>query len=933
MKAVLRTLGILLLTNLIAFAQNAPPPTDEAIRESVRREAAKIELRKKLTDAQAAQKRGELAAANKYYEDCVALADKIGGAVPEPEQRELLAGLVATRLQLAEQALRRSEFAEADLHVGRVLKLDPRNEAALAFRQNCEKEKQRQAGTRPDQETIDRLPAAVKDRVQANTLAQDGKLLYEAGKLKDAEAKLKQALKLDPDNKAAFYYLELIKEQEFVRETKLQQEWSREKMLDITKEWNSPLKREALPTPNPYATTNLVHTSRARQVIYAKLDRIRLDVPVYEGVPLSSVISWLSDEAKKRDPDKRGINIILNANLEPVPTAPPAVDPATGLPVPGGGPAEPVDLSATTIRIVPGLTDVTLGQALDAIQKSADKPIKYSIEDYAVVFTPRTAETPMLYTRTFKVDPNTFMQGMQGVTTLDFGTGSGGGGGGGYGGGGRGGGGRSGGRGGGYGGGGGGYGGGGDYGSSGGSEYVGVSLAGGNRRGGGYGRGGGQQQQVVQQAAGGAGQLPGAAGGVDNLTVVTFQHQVINMVKAFFLAAGVDLAPPKQVFFNDRLGQLMVRATLQDLDTIEQAVQILNMAPPQLTLEAKFAEVSQDDTRSLGFDWFLGNTLIGGGRVGMQTGTAPSYGSPATSGTAANPSGIFPGPAPLDAAGNPILTPGFVFPSASDNFLTSGLRNSAPTLATITGILTDPQFRVAIRALEQRQGVDLLSAPKVTTLSSRQAQIKIVDVRYIVTDIETDQTSGGSTYNGYPGTAGGGGGGVGSLIQPIAEPYELGPVLDVVPYVSADGFTIQMTLIPTIKEFVGYDLDSAKLFSTQVQSVGATAANPLTQITPLPIFRLRQVVTSAIVWDGQTVVLGGLISENVSKTKDKVPLLGDLPLVGRLFRSESSQTRKKNLLIFVTPTIIDPAGNRVHTEEDLPFAQTSVPPQKPGVTQ
>src|SRR6185436_12569899 len=124
-------------------------------------------------------------------------------------------------------------------------------------------------------------------------------------------------------------------------------------------------------------------------------------------------------------------------------------------------------------------------------------------------------------------------------------------------------------------------------------------------------------------------------------------------------------------------------------------------------------------------------------------------------------------------------------------------------------------------------------------------------------------------------------GGVGSAIQPIAEPIELGPVLDVVPYISADGYTVQMTIIPTIKEFVGYDLETAKLFSAQAQSVGTAAASPLPQTTPLPIFRLRQVVTSAIVWDRQTVVLGGLISENVMKTKDKVPVLGDLPLAGR----------------------------------------------------
>jgi type II secretory pathway component GspD/PulD (secretin) len=171
--------------------------------------------------------------------------------------------------------------------------------------------------------------------------------------------------------------------------------------------------------------------------------------------------------------------------------------------------------------------------------------------------------------------------------------------------------------------------------------------------------------------------------------------------------------------------------------------------------------------------------------------------------------------------------------------------------------------------------------------------------------------------------------GVGSTIVPISQPYELGPILDVVPYISADGYTVQLTLIPTIKEFVGYDQESGKQFTAQAQSVGTGVGNPIVQEQPLPIFRLRQVVTSAQVWDGQTVVLGGLISDNVVKVKDKVPVLGDMPMLGRLFRSESSTSRKKNLVIFVTPTIIDPAGNRVHTEEEMPFAHTAIPPQKP----
>jgi general secretion pathway protein D len=135
-----------------------------------------------------------------------------------------------------------------------------------------------------------------------------------------------------------------------------------------------------------------------------------------------------------------------------------------------------------------------------------------------------------------------------------------------------------------------------------------------------------------------------------------------------------------------------------------------------------------------------------------------------------------------------------------------------------------------------------------------------------------------------------------------------------------------MALIPTYTEFLQYD--SPGLFIPQAQSAaGSTIGIPIVAQLPLPHFRIRTVATACDVWDGQTVVLGGLISETITKTHDKVPMLGDLPFFGKLFQSQSSDSTKENLLIFVTPTIIDPAGNRVHTEADLPFARTGIPPQ------
>jgi len=470
----------------------------------------------------------------------------------------------------------------------------------------------------------------------------------------------------------------------------------------------------------------------------------------------------------------------------------------------------------------------------------------------------------------------------------------------------------------------------------------------------------------VGDGGGGGG---GAEGGADDSGIgiqnVTYTNQLANvqvMVRNFFIACGLNFpvtqvpgggggggaaftqaqglgiggagadpnADQKALFFNDRTGILFVRATLNDLDIIEQAIQALNVAPPQVSIEAKFAEISQSDSKAIGFDWFLGNFLLGGG-VGAQAGTAPSMqGSP----TAANPSGAFPG-YPANSV-NPLQT--FVPTTATDQQLTAGIRNQdgnqsrIPAVATLTGILTDPQFRVVIRALQQRDGVDLLAAPKVTTLSGRQAQVQVADVRTIVTGLNGNQ-SGGGGGGGAGGAVNnnfGGGGGVGSTIIPATQVLPFGPILDVIPYVSSDDVSIQLTLIPGFTEFIGYD-DPGD-FVAQVQSVsGNQVGQPLRAILPLPRLRARTVTTSAIVWDGQTVVLGGLISEDVKKQKDKIPVLGDLPLLGRLFRSEASLTQKKNLLIFVTPTIVDPAGMRVNDPNNLPYDPNAVPSNPAGV--
>ncbi|MBM3846412.1 MAG: hypothetical protein FJ405_09020 [Verrucomicrobia bacterium] len=897
----------------ISTSLHAQTAVDDAAAEGMRRQAAKIELRTKLEKAQEAEKAGRSAEAARLYEECLQQLRNTGPTV-EAEVAAVKAGMAASRLQVAQQAQRAGDMLEAERQVDRVLVVDPANAAAQQYKKNLEQIKAQLAGKMPSPEALAVIPESTAERVKLGTKVQDAKVLLEAGRIQEAEAKLKEVIAADPSNQQAYYYMNFIQEHKNNQELLKREGWARDTFAKVTQSWMDPNTRANLPQPNGYARTNSVNTSKARQNLFSKLGRITVSEIKFDNKTLADVVKDLSTEAQKRDPDRVGINFLVSPAAEQTAPPPPVIDPNTGQPIPqAAAPVEgAVNVGEVNIVMPNPIRNVSLAELLEAIVKTADRPIRYSVEDYAIIFSFRSRESEMLHTRVFKVDPNTFRQGLESVASASFA-----------------------------------------------SEVqggtVGGSSGGGGAQGGRGGQGGGQGGQNGQAAdqlgatfatvrvaaltqgggggGGAAGGIPsdptsfrgeiGAGGGVTFLTRPSYTHVVQETVRNFFLAAGVNLDPPKQVFYNDRTGLLLVRAAIGDLDIIEQAIQVLNVPPPQLSIKARFAELNLNQSKALGFDWFLGNTLGLGGKIGGQAGTAPSYdGNPGVN-APGNPLGVFPYPDTLGFNRLP--------PSRTDGLLSSGLRPNitTPALGTMTGILTDPQFRVVIRALEQRGGVNILNAPEVVTVSARQTQIKVVDVNTIVTALDLQQTGAGGGGGGGGGV-GGGAGAVGSTIQVVTSPFELGPVLDLVPYVSADGYTIQMTIIPTLKEFLGYDLESAQLFQAQAVSVGGAASPTIRQNVPLPSFRLRQVVTTAIVWDGQTVVLGGLISEREDKVKDKVPFLGDLPVFGRLFRSESYTSEKKNLMIFVTPTIIDPAGNRVHTDEEMPFAKSSIPAQAPA---
>jgi type II secretory pathway component GspD/PulD (secretin) len=143
-------------------------------------------------------------------------------------------------------------------------------------------------------------------------------------------------------------------------------------------------------------------------------------------------------------------------------------------------------------------------------------------------------------------------------------------------------------------------------------------------------------------------------------------------------------------------------------------------------------------------------------------------------------------------------------------------------------------------------------------------------------------------------------------VSPQLGQYEFGPMMDVVPYVLSDGYTINLAIIPTVTEFLGYDTPP------DVPNLTGKSNNVQLPVV-LPRFSTRQMVATVNLRDNQTAVLGGMAE--VTAHTHKTPVLGSVPLMSKLFSSTTTTTNQ--ILVFVTATIVDPAGNRVHTDEEM----------------
>ncbi|MEM7385685.1 MAG: type II and III secretion system protein, partial [Verrucomicrobiota bacterium] len=357
-----------------------------------------------------------------------------------------------------------------------------------------------------------------------------------------------------------------------------------------------------------------------------------------------------------------------------------------------------------------------------------------------------------------------------------------------------------------------------------------------------------------------------------------------------------------------------------------------------------------------GFDWLLGDFGVGynginvsGGVAGNSNGNfgADQYpfvnpladGAPA--GSPQSPVGVNPVTAGLRTGDMGIIG------SAIDALISNGRVGAvasnalgAPGIFGIAGMLTDPQFQVVMRGLSQKKGTDLLSAPKITTKSGQRGRIEVIRELIYPTEYDPPELPQqvGSDIVGGGGDGGEGGGGVSSFPVTPANPTAFttrstGVTMEVDPQIGPDGYTVDLTLAPEVVEFDGFVNYGSPITATGTNQNGQPIQVVITENRiEMPVFSTRRVTTAVTVWDGHTVAIGGLMREDVQHVQDKVPLLGDLPYVGRLFRSESEQRQKRNLMVFVTVKLIDPSGQLVNKpiEPEADVAPESVGPD-PGL--
>ena len=704
-------------------------------------------------------------------------------------------------------------------------------------------------------------PTFRADIEQVKQWLSDAQGFYDSGRYDLAMKRTDQILGKDPYNIAARKLQEKVSEamthfgQESYNEARARA------LSKVDRLWSSPVRRfGAAATAAP--TTQKIESSNIEK-LRRKLNDIIIPEIQFTDKPLKVIaeaLSELSKESDKSNDDKKGVVIIVQFpdELGAAPAAPAAAAPGTNLLALSAPAADSGAASGKTVSI-PRLTGFKLIDILNAV--TAQSSTKLNITDSYVAIVPLSVRTDNVVPKTWPVSPWFFNS----------------------------------------------------------APKIDADLS---------------------SSGGGLGNLGGSKTLGGGATPKTGRSRID--AKEYLTAQGVKFdAPNSTATYNPRAQTLTVLNTQDQLEVVDSLVRDADqLAPTQVEIQAKFVEFSQNNLKELSFDWLMGGTKFpGSDKVFTQGGNSGQATTDTTRYPLLYPNSVsqYGGNAGRPVGLNPVTLgnrQGYeaISSSAIDSLLSGGkLAGAGPAAFAIAGVFTDPQFQVAIRAINQSKGVDLLSSPSVTARNSQLATIQIVREFRYPTDFSPPQ---------IPQQVGGGAaaGAAGAQTAPQSVPVtpstpsgwdmrETGVRLEVTPTIQGDNYTVDLELKPEVVEFEGFinygspikAVSTASAASSSVLSVASapTSVTLTDNFINQPIFSVRRVTTLVSILDGETISLGGLIREDVQKVNDKVPVLGDIPLVGRLFRSDVEQRVKKNLTIFVSVRLIDAAGQPVNAKDAM----------------
>ena len=334
------------------------------------------------------------------------------------------------------------------------------------------------------------------------------------------------------------------------------------------------------------------------------------------------------------------------------------------------------------------------------------------------------------------------------------------------------------------------------------------------------------------------------------------------MLKQFFNDRGISFEDPNSsIAFDTKTNKLIVKNTPDNLRRMDALLKEIDIQTPLVLIEAKILEISMNAVEELGFDWTL-TYLNTNNNQRFTFGNLPV-------------SNLY---RPSSEANNKLINNMNILPNfGSDN-----------------------QFNLflSVRAIDRTDRAEVISSPRLLTTSGQEASLNVDQQRYFPDSWDDPEVTiiNGTSYTYNPPV-------------PDFEEQAVGTIFKVTPTVSPNNYTIIVKMNTDISKMTGWsNYDYSIIIGGLMNSPADTTIGNVPPKMKMPEFSRRVVDTSVKIYDGETVVIGGILEDMASKKDDKWPFLGDVPMLGRLFTDSFSKSQKTNLLIFVTSRLMKGNG-------------------------